>query len=46
MSSSESARSALEEQDLNKIITKTTTYAYGGPDGTRRILKGFIVIFQ
>ena len=35
MSSSESARSALEEQDLNKIITKTTTYAYGGPDGTR-----------
>ena len=33
MSSSESARSALEEQDLNKIITKTTTYTCGGPDG-------------
>ena len=35
MSSPECARGALEEQELHKTITKTTTYAYGGPDGTR-----------
>jgi len=33
MSSPECARGALEEQELHKTITKTTTYACGGPDG-------------
>ena len=43
----ECARGALEEQELHKTITKTTTYAYGGPDGFRTqclLLSDFLLI--